>query len=75
MQIQRNQESFSIQKVIYVCTNVCLFMDICIGEGNTLKEEPIKREIPEGTYGKTGQRLNLLRITNLCICRERRSLA
>ena len=42
MQIQLNQESFS-------SIDVSLFMDICMGEGNTLKEEPIKREIPEGT--------------------------
>ena len=49
MEIQPNQESFSKQKCIYVCINVYLLMDICMGEGNTLQKEPIKREIPEGT--------------------------
>ena len=43
MQIQQNQERFSKQKCICVCINVCLFVDICMREGNTLKKKPIKR--------------------------------
>ena len=43
MQIQQNQERFSKQKCIYVCINVCLVLDTCIRERNTLKKKPIKR--------------------------------
>lgn len=50
-------------------------MDIHLIEGNTFKKEPIKREIPEGTQSKTGQRSDLFRIIDLCICRERKRLA
>ena len=52
-----------------------IYIYIYMVEENTLKKKPIKRQIPEGTQGKTGHRLDLLRIICLPIYKKRRNLA
>ena len=52
-----------------------LYIYIYMVEENTLKKKPIKRQIPEGTQGKTGHRLDLLKIICLSIYKKRRNLA
>ena len=60
---------------MYNCMLFYGYIYIYMVEENTLKKKPIKRQIPEGTQGKTGHRLDLLRIICLPIYKKRRNLA